>query len=181
MAVFPFRFCPACGGSDIVLHRNHEFRCPSCDFVYFHNVAAAAGVILIHEGKLLCIVRAKEPAKGKLGLPGGFVDPGESAEQALRRECREEAGLDVGSIRLFKTFPNSYEYRGVRYNTCDIFFVAQAARTCPLDEAGYPILKADPEEAQALVWMDIAKIDLADFAFDSLKRALSEYIAEASR
>ncbi len=89
----PFRFCPACGveGGDFLLSR--EYHCPACGFRYFHNVATAAGIVAKRAGKYLFVVRAAEPAKGKLGLPGGFVDPGERVEDALRREILRHACL----------------------------------------------------------------------------------------
>ena len=80
----PFRFCPSCGepcgeraGG---WHGGKEFRCPVCGFRFFQNVAAACGVLVSHDGRFLFVERAKDPAKGLLGLPGGFVDPGEGVE-----------------------------------------------------------------------------------------------------
>lgn len=48
--------------------------------------AAVAGLIFNEKGQLLLTIRAKDPGKGLLDLPGGFVDMGENADQALRRE-----------------------------------------------------------------------------------------------
>jgi ADP-ribose pyrophosphatase YjhB (NUDIX family) len=177
MDAFPFRFCPACGDRGIQLHRGHEFRCAACGFVYFHNVAAASGVILEHKGKILCMVRGMDPGKGKYGLPGGFVDPGEAAEEALARECREEAALEIADIRFFRSYPNDYEYRGVTYMTCDLFFTAKPAPTCRMDEDGFPLVQGDPDETLRLCWIGVAELDPEEFAFGSLKRALREYIA----
>jgi ADP-ribose pyrophosphatase YjhB (NUDIX family) len=52
-------------------------------------------------------VRAKEPAKGKLALPGGFVNPDEGAFEGLRRECLEEISWDPGPEAFrYASFPN---------------------------------------------------------------------------
>ena len=52
--------------------------------------------------------RAKEPAKGTLDLPGGFVDMYETVEDGMRREIKEETGLDVTEIQYLFSSPNVY-------------------------------------------------------------------------
>ena len=60
----------------------------------------ACDMILIENGKLLLIKRAKEPFRGEWALPGGRIEDDESAEQCLKREMKEETGLDVEPVRL---------------------------------------------------------------------------------
>ncbi|MEI8094486.1 MAG: NUDIX domain-containing protein [Spirochaetales bacterium] len=158
----PFTFCPSCGQKGIEFLRQHEFRCPACGFRYFHSVATAVGALLMHEGKALFIERALEPSKGKLGLPGGFTDPGESAEQSLAREVREEVGGQVGTPVLLASFPNQYTFGKAWYHTCDFYF--QAELVTPPDE-----LVIDPAEVTRLVWLNPRDVDLADLAFPSLQ------------
>lgn len=57
-------------------------------------------VIFDNEGRVLLIRRKNEPHKGFYALPGGFVGVGETVEAACRREVREEAGIEVGELRL---------------------------------------------------------------------------------
>ena len=67
-----FRFCPRCG-SKVEAPVEPVFRCSACDFVLFFNPAVAGGAFLFNAaGALLFLVRAKDPAQGKLGLPGGL-------------------------------------------------------------------------------------------------------------
>ena len=61
--------------------------------------------------------RAKEPAKGTLDLPGGFVDMGETVEQGMIREIKEETGLDVEEIQYLFSSPNVYMYSGMGVHT----------------------------------------------------------------
>jgi len=79
----PFNYCPACGADDIVFDGTKKFSCRDCSFTYYHNVAAAVAAILEYNKKIILIQRAKEPGKGKLDLPGGFVDPKESIEEGI--------------------------------------------------------------------------------------------------
>lgn len=60
----------------------------------------ACDMILVVEGKVLLIKRGREPFQGQWAIPGGRIDDDETAEQCLRREMKEETGLDVEPIRL---------------------------------------------------------------------------------
>lgn len=123
-----FNFCPSCGGNDIVFLEQKKWKCNSCGFTLYNNVAAAVGLIL-HDGQgnVIFEKRAKEPRAGFLALPGGFVNPDERAEDAAVRECFEEIGMSIGTegLRFVGTFPNTYVYKNITYKTCDMFFSAE--------------------------------------------------------
>lgn len=114
------------------------------------------------EGRFLFLERAREPAKGLLGLPGGFVDPGESVEAALTREVAEEIGGVLGPATFLASFPNRYPFAGVEYHTCDLYFRAELI-TDPAD------LRAEPAEVAALKWLKPEDVRAADLAFPSLR------------
>src|SRR4030042_605907 len=94
-----FDYCPACGAREIFFDDIKQFKCRACSFTFFQNVAAAAAAILEYDGKILLVKRGQEPEKGKLDLPGGFLDPKESAEDGLRREIREELHIDLKQLK----------------------------------------------------------------------------------
>jgi ADP-ribose pyrophosphatase YjhB (NUDIX family) len=145
------------------------FHCSACGFTLYFNAASAVAVIVVRDdGRALFVRRAKDPAKGKLGMPGGFVDAGESAEEALAREVREEVGLEGVTATYLCSYPNWYVYAGVTYTTLDVFFTGSVP---------------DPDRAVALdavdgiVWADPLTIDLEEIAFDSMRQALNRYRA----
>jgi len=172
--LFCFKFCPACGTEGIHWVADRFWRCPSCGFEYFHNVATAAGLILTRGPAVLTVIRAKDPARGKLALPGGFVDPGERAEDAVRRECLEEIGWQPHALTFLASFPNSYAYRSVVYNTCDLYFTADATDLADSE------LSCDHEEVSGVRWIHPATMDPAEIAFDSTRKAIQSYAAMLS-
>jgi mutator protein MutT len=62
------------------------------------------GALIIRRGRVLLAERGHEPLKGVWSLPGGVVEVGETLETAIRREVREETGLEVKVTRLFEIF-----------------------------------------------------------------------------
>ena len=62
------------------------------------------GALLFRRGRILMAQRGKEPLKGWWSLPGGALETGESLADAVRREVREETGLEVEPLRIFEVF-----------------------------------------------------------------------------
>jgi ADP-ribose pyrophosphatase YjhB (NUDIX family) len=91
------RFCPECGGP--LAGRQVEQRvrpaCPACGFVWYDDPKVAACTIPAVEGRLILVRRSINPARGLWVFPGGYMDRGETVEEAAVRETREETGLDV--------------------------------------------------------------------------------------
>jgi len=88
------RFCPRCGESAEV-DFPHRIGCASCGYVAFYNPKPVASVIPRDaDGRVILLRRGFEPGRGLWTFPGGFVDLGESVEDAAIRETREE--LDMG-------------------------------------------------------------------------------------
>lgn len=91
-----FQFCPKCGSGHFIENNKQSKRCETCGFVlYFNPKGAVVGIITNEKGDILVCRRAKEPAKGMLDLPGGFMDSFETAEEAIAREIKEETGLTI--------------------------------------------------------------------------------------
>jgi len=176
-----FKFCPSCASKKLAFYEGKVFRCPDCDFVYYHNIAAATGCLIVvpDPNRLVFTVRGTEPALGKLDLPGGFVDIGEGVVEGLYREMQEEIGwwppipdgaklYDV--FKLFASFSNIYEYKGIKYNTCDMYFTVTAPGLKPEDF----ILEKD--EIQAVLFLKPEEIDFSTLAFPSTVNAVKKYL-----
>jgi len=89
-----WRSCPRCGAE--LEHREGAVECAACGFVHYANpVPAVSAFVLDEDGRLLLARRAREPDAGLWDTPGGFLDEGEEPEAALRRELREEAGVEI--------------------------------------------------------------------------------------
>ena len=177
-----FNMCPNCGSKKIEYKNRRKWLCPDCGFDLYNNVAAAVGIVLYDdEHNLLFEVRAKEPRKGFLCLPGGFVDGGESTEQAIIRECREElsANILVQDIHYLCSFPNIYEYKNIEYNTCDIFFAAKLPSQYADMQAFVKTLHGEESE---VVRFEIRKVQSADdvealpLAFPSARQTLLKWV-----
>jgi NAD+ diphosphatase len=163
-----FKFCPNCGSQNPNYQNNFKLHCSDCDFVLYHNIAAAVAIVFTFEDKILFTVRNVDPDKGKWDLPGGFIDPNENAEQASCREIHEEIGLVVqpSELKYITTSPNNYLYKNVPYRTMDIFF------ECPLDSDQISIAAED--EIKELIWVKRREIDLNKIGFASIKKVIGE-------
>jgi len=127
-------------------------------------------VILVdQDGRVLVLVRSKDPGRGRWTLPGGFVEPGEEAFTALRREVFEEIGVELGELAWVSAFPNRYEYAGVVYPTLDLVFHAVLP-------SGSAIRLSD--ESAGYLWLVPRELDLERFAFPSLADAVGLFCAE---
>ena len=160
--------CPSCGQPIAGGDHPHQLFCWACGFKWYLNAAAAvAGLLYDAEGRLLLTRRAKEPAKGKLDAPGGFSDPGESAEETLVREVREELGLALNptQFRYLTSWPNRYLYAGVAYPVMDLVFAAEI----PADAT----LELEASEISGAEWHDGRRIDVAEVSFPSIRRAIA--------
>ena len=62
------------------------------------------GALIFENGRILLVERGKEPLKGWWSLPGGIVETGEKLADAMRREVREETGLEVEVVSMFEIF-----------------------------------------------------------------------------
>src|SRR5918992_586830 len=89
------RYCPRCAQpAEIAYPRS--LSCPNCGYgAYYNPKPVAAAIPETQSGEIILLKRAFEPGKGLWTFPGGFVDLGESVEDAARREVMEELEIEV--------------------------------------------------------------------------------------
>ena len=163
-----FCFCPNCGTATKTVGQS-PFRCSNCDFGFYFSPATAVGGIIVNEkSEMLLLIRARDPGKGKYGLPGGFADAGESLETSLIREVMEETALTVTSTRYLCSFPNTYTYRNVTVDVLDAFYVCEVET--------FDDLVATPEEVKSFYIGHPDEEVLNNFAFQSNRLAIEMYL-----
>ena len=162
-------FCPKCGNKTLNWDGEKKWSCNDCDFVLFHNVAGAVAVLIKFKDEILFTRRNQEPKKGKFDLPGGFVDPKESAEETCVRELFEEMKIkvDISKLKYLTSSPNTYEYKNIIYNTLDLFY------EYPISEKTEMHLELS--EISEIVWLKKEDINLDEIAFDSQRLFFSKY------
>ncbi|MDQ3862389.1 MAG: NUDIX hydrolase [Actinomycetota bacterium] len=159
-----YKFCPRCGDhlGVRVLKRGDPERlvCESCGFVFYLGPKLVAGTIFEMDGGVVLIQRSIEPGYGKWTFPGGFVERGEVAENAARRETLEETGVETE----VRDIVGLYTYDG--QIPAIAVFAARAVRgkPVPLDET--MDVRSFPRDG--LPW--------AQMAFPSTEQALKDYL-----
>ena len=147
----------------------NPFACSSCEFTHFFAPVSAVGSIITDpSGLVLLLVRGKDPGKGKYGLPGGFIDVGETAEEALAREVLEEVRLKVTAMTYLVSFPNEYVFHGFVLPVTDMFYVAEVE--------SFDGMKTQQGEIDAWHFCRPGKKELRRMAFESNRKALEMYL-----
>lgn len=104
------RFCGVCGTPMADLAEERARRCPKCQALYYPT-ASPAVIVAVTRGDQLLLAHNRNFRAGMFSVLAGFVDPGETLEQTIVREVREEVGIEVGDIRYVASqpwpFPNS--------------------------------------------------------------------------
>lgn len=101
--------CPRCTGELTRAADDKALVCAACGSRYYaHSNPTANAIVTDAAGRVLLGRRARPPDEGKWDVLGGFVDEGEHPEEALRRELREEAGVEVEPERFLGAFMDWY-------------------------------------------------------------------------
>jgi 8-oxo-dGTP diphosphatase len=159
-----FKFCPKCGhvleSRGLKAGEPPRLVCVSCGFVFYLDPKVAACTICVVDGGIVLLRRATDPEWGKWAFPGGFVDRGESVQDAAVRETLEEVRLRVSVTGILDvySFPRS-----------DVVVVVYAA-----DIVGGDLAAGD--EAEDAKAFPPEQIPWDDLAFESTRVALKDYL-----
>lgn len=167
------KFCERCGNAleRRVVEENHTRPvCPACGFIAYLNPPIAAGVIAERaDGKIALVLRGENPGKGLWGLPAGFMEVDETAEQAARRECFEETGLIVELRDVLGVW--SYQHK--EKQTAGVL-VVYAARV----DGGTPRAGSDSVEVE---FFALDEIPDAQLAFSTHRDAIAKWRLDPNR
>lgn len=130
--------------------------CPLCKY---NNPRPTSTAIIIKDQKILVGKRNEDPFKGKWDFFGGYVEAGESIEESLKREVREELGVE-SEITYIGSFPGTASYENFTYPTLNFAYLTELEGE----------FKLDKKENSEFKWIPIIEVD--DIAFDSNKRIL---------
>ncbi len=115
------------------------------------NPLVTVDAVIIFKGKIVLIKRKNPPFQGCFALPGGFVEPGETTEQAVEREVFEETGLEIEIVKLLGVY--SDPSRDPRGHTVSIVYMALGK--------GFPKADSDAQEVKTF-----DPRDMPEMAFD---------------
>jgi len=158
-----WKYCPYCGEKSFRAGDKNLMQCDACHKKFYINAAAAVACIIENpQGEILFTRRAFEPSKGMLDLPGGFIDIGETAEEAVKREIKEELNIDAAAIQYIGSSPNRYLYGGIVYFTLDMGFKCLVTDFTNMrvadDVDGYVFLPHDRINMQEICFPSICNI-----------------------
>lgn len=98
------RFCANCGQPTEPADAGHQRRCPACGAEHFPRTDPVV-IVRVVDGDRLLLGRQDRWADGRFSVLAGFVEPGETLEEAVRREVREESGVEVGQVEYIASQP----------------------------------------------------------------------------
>jgi ADP-ribose pyrophosphatase YjhB (NUDIX family) len=118
-----WRLCPRCGaelGGDAA-----RLACDACGFIVYASSKPTAGALCVDNGRVLLARRAHPPFEGFWDIPGGFLDEGEDPLDGLRRELREETGLEVEPQRFLGIWIDRYGGDSTADATLNLYWTAR--------------------------------------------------------
>lgn len=162
-----FKYCRNCGNGlrrTFVEGRERPV-CDGCGQVTYINPEPASAVMVVRDGSVLLVKRAVEPHYGEWCLPGGFIEWGESPEEAARRELREETGIEAVRLRLSGAYGGFTEERR---------HVVVFAYSVP-EWTGEPVADDDALDVR---WFPLD--DRPPLAFKNQEKALADCVASGA-
>lgn len=166
-----WKLCPVCGGQLATLQHEPDAQphveCASCGRAYFANPKPCTTALAEHpDGRLLLVRRAIEPFLGYWDLPGGFMEEGEHAPDAVLRELLEETGLRGELLGLLSVHPDRYGERHA--STLNLFYRVR------VENPGDACAASDVAE---LGWFPCSELPPRDeLAFECVPAAIADWI-----
>lgn len=127
-----------------------------CEICNFNNPKGTTSAVIIKDGQILLLKRKEEPFLGKWDLPGGYMNAGEMPEASVKREIKEELGVD-SDAEFINWFPGEASWKGKSFAIlCHAFFVELKGN-----------IALNKEENEEFQWQPIDKLNADEIAFNS--------------
>lgn len=161
-----FKFCTRCGGN-LALNGENLLVCQKCGFKCYINPLPCNAVVIENEKEEILLVKRKfDPRKGHWDWPGGFIDPGEDFEHSVKREIKEELGVDIEVGKIIGVYDDIYIYQEISSPTLCIVVAAKISKG--------EIKVSDDAESYRFFSKD--EVLNLEFAFPSIKNGLLDYL-----
>ena len=156
------QYCGRCGTPTIMKVGELGRQCPGCGQTHYPRIAPAV-MALVRRGDRLLLARSPHFPPGMHSALAGFVEPGESLEQCLRREVREEVGLEVANLSYFSSQPWPFPHSLMIVFTCEY--------------VGGEIVP-EPGEIEAAAWFDLDHLPVLPNRISIARRLIDATIAQ---
>jgi len=159
-----YKFCPFCKGN--LIQSKFEYICKNCGKKVYINPAPCVSIIPVKDNKILLSIRGIEPKKGSYDFIGGFVDVGETIEEAVKRETLEETGLHIKLKKYLGEYSEEY-LPGITYPLCFTYTVSIIGGK-----------EKASDDVASLEWVnmeDIRKLDLTN-SFPGVRKTLNDFL-----
>jgi 8-oxo-dGTP diphosphatase len=157
------RFCPRCGKT-ITVDYPRSISCPHCGYgAYYNPKPVAAAIPVTQSNEIVLLKRGFDPGKELWTFPGGFVDLGESVEDAARREAREELQIDIALTQLVGVYSRPEDR---------VVLIVFAATTTQSPHTTPEAIEVTPFQPDEIPWQELA--------FWSTTQALRDFLAARS-
>lgn len=133
---------------------------------HYKNPTPTVDAIIQKNSQILLVKRKKEPFKGYLVLPGGFVNEGERVEDAAKREIKEETSLDIELIDILGVY--SEPERDPRGHIMSTVFIGKISKSSDKADA------MAQDDAAAIEWLNFEAVDNTRIGFDH-KKIITDY------
>ena len=136
-----WRWCPKCRGE--LRGDASRVECPACGFVSYASSKTTAGALCLDEDRRVLLARRRaEPFRGRWDIPGGFLEEGEHPLDGLRRELREETGLEIEPLEFLGVWMDRYGGDSTAEATLNLYWTARVVSGVP----------APADDVDALQW-----------------------------
>jgi len=148
--------------------REAQGRVPRMNREYPSRPIPAVGGLAVKDGKVLLVKRAKEPSLGTWSIPGGAIRLGESLRDAVKRELKEETGLDVDPVEIVGVVERIFRVgERVRFHYVIVDYACEVIE-------GILRASSDAQEVRWFDWEEILDLDLPEDSLGVIARALEK-------